>query len=53
MEIRQLSLDDYEELEVRSITPDLQNGIIACHHFDTRGGLVVTDACMRLGGRAG
>ena len=53
MEVRQLSLDDYEEVEVRSIMPNLQNGIVACHHFDTRGGLVVTDACKRMGGRAG
>jgi hypothetical protein len=53
MEIQQLSLDDYAEEEVRSFAPDRQKGIIACHHFDTRGGLVVTDACKRMGGRAG
>lgn len=53
MEVRQLSLNNYEEVELRAFTPDIKNGIIACHHFDTRGGIIVTDACKRLGGVAG
>lgn len=52
MEIQRLSLEDYAEAEVRAILPATQDDIVGCHHFDTRGGLVVMDACMRTGGRA-
>lgn len=52
MEIRHLSLEDYEEEEVRSILPATEDDIVGCHHFDTRAGIVIMDACMRSGGHA-
>ena len=52
MEIRNLSLDAYEEAVVRSIGPDFEPGIIGCHHLDIRSGRVVMDVRKRIGGFA-
>lgn len=52
MEIRQLSLHDYEEVERDSIAPDFEPGIIGCHHLDVRGEQVIMDVRKRIGGRA-
>lgn len=53
MEIRHLSLDDYEETPVQSIAPDFEPGIIGCHHLDIRSGQVVMDVRRKIGGFAG
>lgn len=52
MEIRRLSLDEYEETAVQAIEPDFEPGIIGCHHLDIRSGRVVMDARKKVGGFA-
>ncbi|WP_338468425.1 hypothetical protein RXV95_07715 [Novosphingobium sp. ZN18A2] len=52
MEIRRLSMDDYEEVEVRQILPDFEPGIIGCHHLDIRDGRVIIDVRKKVGARA-
>lgn len=52
MEIRQLSLDDYEEVEARAFEPDFEPSIIGCHHLDIRAGRVIMDVRKRVGGHA-
>lgn len=52
MELRKLSLDDYEEVEVRAITPDFEQGIDGCHHLDFRCGQFVMDVRKKVGGYA-
>ena len=52
MEIRHLSMDDYEEVEVRKILPDFEPGIIGCHHLDIRDGRVIIDVRKKVGARA-
>ncbi|HKT86338.1 MAG TPA: hypothetical protein VJQ77_09660 [Novosphingobium sp.] len=51
MRIDHISLEDYSETLVRRIEPDFREGIIGCHHVDTRGDLVVFDTRMARGGR--
>ena len=51
MRIDHISLEDYSETLVRKIEPDFREGIIGCHHVDTRGDLVVFDTRMARGGR--
>lgn len=51
MRIDRISLEDYSETLVRRIEPDFREGIIGCHHVDTRGDLVVFDTRMARGGR--
>lgn len=53
MEIKHLSLDNYEETPVRRFDPDFEPGIIGCHHLDIRSGQVVMDVRRRIGGFAG
>ena len=53
MEIRQLSLDEYEEVEAKAFKPDFEPGIIGCHHLDIRAGRVIMDVRQRVGGHAG
>ncbi|GGC07698.1 hypothetical protein GCM10011494_27920 [Novosphingobium endophyticum] len=53
MEIRHLSLDDYEETLARVIAPDFEPGIIGCHHLDIRAGRVIMDVRKAAGGIAG
>jgi hypothetical protein len=52
MEINQLSLDDYEEVEHEAIAPDFEPGIIGCHHLDIRGEQVIMDVRKGIGGYA-
>lgn len=51
MRINRLTLDEYSETLVRHIKPDFEDGIIGCHHLDTKGGRVVMDVRKKLGGR--
>jgi hypothetical protein len=52
MEIRQLSLDEYEETAVKRFSPDFEPGIIGCHHLDIRSGRVIMDVRKSIGGLA-
>ena len=52
MEIKDLSLDSYEETAVKSIGPDFERGIIGCHHLDIRSGRVIMDVRKNIGGFA-
>lgn len=52
MEIRSLSLDEYDEVETRAITPDFEPGISGCHHLDVRNGRYVIDVRKKVGGYA-
>lgn len=53
MEIRRLSLDDYDEVEARAIAPDFEPGITGCHHLDMRNDHIVIDVRKKVGGYAG
>ncbi len=52
MEIRHLSLEDYEETVARAIEPNFETGIIGCHHLDIRSGRVIMDVRKKSGGIA-
>ncbi|MFM5885568.1 MAG: hypothetical protein ACKOQ3_09650 [Novosphingobium sp.] len=52
MEIRSLSLDEYDEVEARAIAPDFEPGITGCHHLDVRNGHIVMDVRRKVGGYA-
>ena len=47
MEIEELTLDDYRERCIRTITPGFKPGLRGCHHFDATNGRYILDA--RLG----
>jgi hypothetical protein len=48
MEIEQLTLDDYRERCIRTITPDFKTGLLGCHHFDAAGGRYILDARLSI-----
>lgn len=47
MEIDELTLEDYREHCIRTITPGFKPGLRGCHHFDATNGRYILDA--RLG----
>ncbi|MEF0940977.1 glucosamine inositolphosphorylceramide transferase family protein [Rhizobium sp. BR 362] len=48
MEIEHLTLDDYRERCIRTITPDFKTGLLGCHHFDAAGGRYIMDARLSI-----
>ena len=48
MEIEHLTLDDYRERCIRTITPDFKTGLLGCHHFDAAGGRYILDARLTI-----
>lgn len=50
MEVSRLSLNEYEEKQVRFYGPDFRPGLMGLHHLDAGGGHFVVDACQPTGG---
>ncbi len=48
MEIETLTLDDYRERRIRTITPGFKAGLHGCHHFDATGGRYILDARLTI-----
>ncbi|SCB38469.1 hypothetical protein GA0061102_102833 [Rhizobium miluonense] len=44
MEIEKLTVDDYRERRIRTITPSFKAGLHGCHHFDATDGRYILDA---------
>lgn len=51
MRIDDLSMSGYEETLVRRIDGSFREGVIGCHHLDSRDGVTVIDVRKRIGGR--
>lgn len=50
MRIDHISMTKYEETLVRRIDGNFRNGVIGCHHLDSRDGLTIIDVRKRVGG---
>lgn len=48
MEIEQLTMDDYRERRIRTITPAFKTGLYGCHHFDATDGRYILDARLTI-----
>ncbi|MFK0164984.1 hypothetical protein [Rhizobium sp. NPDC090279] len=48
MEIEKLTLDDYCERRIRTITPAFKAGLHGCHHFDATDGRYILDARLTI-----
>lgn len=51
MRIDEISMSNYAETLVRSITPDFEAGLMGCHHLDMRAGAVIFDVRQKGAGR--
>ncbi|MFB2563253.1 hypothetical protein [Rhizobium sp. IMFF44] len=48
MEIERLTLDDYCERRIRTVTPAFKAGLHGCHHFDAADGRYILDARLTI-----